>query len=188
MCVADACPFRCDSCYSKSCECEWIDARGVGRQAGTRKATTRPHVKLSWPHLAGGGRTQDSWLRLCQQPPARAGGEDGVPQARNRASPHQRPAQHPHSHLASPSPPLSLVNPQHSNCPLLLPNIATFGSHRIIIFFFRFSRFTSQRWLNMVEICCPCIELLQPKLKPIHPVSQGAKEVYAMPINPSQIV
>ena len=107
MCVTDACPFRRDSCYSKSCECEWIDARGVGRQAGTRKATARPHVKLSWPHLAGGGRTQDSWLRLCQQPPARAGGEDGVPQARNRASPHQRPAQHPHSHLASTSPSLS---------------------------------------------------------------------------------
>ena len=91
MCVVNACPLQCYSCYSKSCKCEWIDARGVGRQAGTRKATTRPHVKLSWPHLAGGGRTQDSWLRLCQ-PPARAGGEDGVPQARNRASPHQRPA------------------------------------------------------------------------------------------------
>ena len=65
------------------------EMRGVGRQAGTRKATAPPHVKLSWPachtwqEIAGSGSGS--------RQPARPVGEDGVPQARNRASPHQRP-------------------------------------------------------------------------------------------------
>ena len=66
--------------------------------------------------------------------------------------------QHSHSQSGlSPSPSLSLVDPQHSNCPLL-PNYATLSSHLLLIcfFFFCFSRFKLQGgwagcWLDKVE-------------------------------------
>ena len=80
-------PFQCDSCYSKKCECEWIEARG--RAAGWHQES---HSSSTCEAFLAGHTWQegDSWLRLWQ-PPARPVGEDGVPQARNRASPHQRP-------------------------------------------------------------------------------------------------
>ena len=46
------------------------EMRGVGRQAGTRKATAPPHVQESW-------QEEDSWLRLCRRQPGQEG-EDGV--------------------------------------------------------------------------------------------------------------
>ena len=99
--------------------------------------------------------------------------------------------QHSHSHLASTSPSLSdepttLKLPtaaQHCNI-WQLPNLNLFLS----LHSFHVAMVAGGLVAKLVEICCPCIELLQPKLKLIHPFSQGSKEVYAMPINPSQIV